>query len=469
MKMKTKTKNIVVWTWSLCCLFTLSCAWDSDLDLIGINYGRQGNNLPSPYQSIDRILSMNATYVKLYNSDSEVLKLLAGTGLHVAVMISNDQISGIASNQSIADKWLRENVLAYYPGTKIRFILVGNEVFSYDQVNMWFDLVPAMRRLKRSLIKYDIHSIKVGSPVAMDILESTFPPSKGRFRSDIPIQVISSFLRFLNGTKSFFFLDIYPYFSWSSDPKNMDLDFALLKVKKNSTYVDPHSGLVYTNMLDQMLDSVTFAMGKAGFDNISIAISETGWPHSGDIDQPGANAYNAAVYNRNLISKMTTYPPLGTPARPGVEILTFIFSLYDENQKPGPGTERHWGLLDTNGNPFYELDLTGTSQYRHSPKPVSNEPYKGKLWCVAANNASEVDLTPALDFACRHVNGTCSKLAPGKPCYEPISVNAHASYAFSSYWAQYRNAGASCFFNGVATQTTVDPSHGLCQFPSVTV
>ncbi|KAI3470045.1 hypothetical protein Pfo_026708 [Paulownia fortunei] len=412
---------------------------------------------------------MKAGHAKLYDANPEVLKLLSGTNLHVTIMVTNEQISSIASNQSQADLWVHENILAYYPSTKIRFVLVGNEVFSYNDLKMWLDLVPAMRKIKKSLNEHNVHNIKVGTPLAMDVLESTFPPSSGKFRSDIPSQVIISLMEFLNGTKSFFFLDVYTYFPWSANPANISLDFALLK-GGNVTYKDPESGLIYTNLLDQMLDSVLFAMQKLSFDNIMIAISETGWPHAGDIDQPGANAYNAATYNYNLVRKMTSYPPLGTPAKPGVEIPTFIFSLYDENQKPGPGTERHWGLLNNNGSPIYEVDLTGTSTENmdtNLPKPVNNKPYKGKIWCVVASAASLMKLGPALDFACEQGNGTCDELAPGKGCYEPVSVVAHASYAFSSYWAKFRSSGASCYFNGLAAQTITDPSHGSCQFPSV--
>lgn len=329
----------------------------SNSNKIGVNYGRVGNNLPSPYQSIKLIQSMKAGLVKLYDADPEILKLLSNTNIHVSIMICNEQISNVASNDSQADLWVHENILAYLPGTKIRFVLVGNEVFSSNNQMMWHDLIRAMRRIKRALHAINIHNIKVGTPLAMDSLESTFPPSSAKFRPDIPIELITALMNFLNSTNSFFFLDVYTYFPWSVSPAKLSLDFALLNNGSNETYVDPKTGLVYTNLLDQMLDSVHFAMQRLGFGNVSIAIAETGWPHDGDIDQPGANAYNAATYVTNLVAKMTHNPPLGTPARPGVDILTFLFSLYDENQKPGPGTERHWGLTDNNGAPNYQVSM----------------------------------------------------------------------------------------------------------------
>ncbi|GLT54549.1 hypothetical protein SLA2020_277410 [Shorea laevis] len=54
-------------------------------------------------------------------------------------------------------------------------------------------------------------------------------------------------------------------------------------------------------------------------------------------------------------------------------------------------------------------------------------------------------------------------------CYKPDSLVWHASYAFSSYWSQYKKTGGTCYFNGLATQTIKDPSYGSCKFPGVTL
>ncbi|OMP09473.1 Glycoside hydrolase, family 17 [Corchorus olitorius] len=437
---------------------------------IGINYGREANNLPSPYQSIELMKSMKAGRVKLYDSNPEILKLLSGTKIDVSVMVPNDEIVRIGSSQAAAEQWVHNNVMAYYPDTRIRFILVGNEVLSYNTSRLWHNLVPAMKNIKKRLTSLNVKNIKVGTPLAMDMLQSTFPPSTGTFRSDISDSVMKPLLKFLNSTKSFFFLDVYPYFPWSANPMNISLDFALFNGKENIT--DPVNGLVYTNLLDQMIDSVVFAIEKLGFRHIRLAIAETGWPTAGDIDQVGANIQNAATYNRNLIKKITAKPSLGTPARPGIIIPTFIFSLYEENQKTGPETERHWGLLHSNGTPIYDIDLTGTrpvSDYKPLPEAQNNVPYKGKVWCTVAPGANLMNLPSALSYACGQDNQTCSALSPGKECYEPLSAFWHASYAFSSYWAKYRSQGATCFFNGLARQTTTDPSRGHCNFPSVTL
>ncbi|KAH7858349.1 hypothetical protein Vadar_022761 [Vaccinium darrowii] len=406
---------------------------------------------------------MNAGLVKIYDANPEILRQLSGTNIHVSIMVTNDLISNIASDQALADLWVRENVLVYYPDTMIRFILVGNEILSYNSSQdqrLWHDLVPAMTRIHNSLRWHNIRNIKVGTPLAMDVLESSYPPSSGRFRSDISERVMVPLLDFLERTKSLFFIDVYPYFPWSEDPTNINLDFALCR-GESLINTDPVSGLRYTNLLDQMLDSIIFAMAKLGHENIKLAIAETGWPNAGDIEQTGANLYNAAIYNRNLVQKLTAKPPLGTPARPGSIIPMFIFSLYNENQKPGPGTERHWGLFYPNGSPVYELDLTGMrseSRYDTLPQATNNRPYWGKVWCVAARGVNSMELESALRHVCGQGNGTCEAIERGRECYEPFSLVSHASYAFSSYWAKFRTVGETCYFNGLAVQTTRDPS-----------
>ncbi|KVI08351.1 Glycoside hydrolase, catalytic domain-containing protein [Cynara cardunculus var. scolymus] len=341
-------------------LYFTTFSFRATATIIGVNYGRLGDNLPSPSRSIQLLQTMNAAHVKLYDADHEILQLLSTTKLEVTIMVANHEISAIASSQRLADQWVYEHILNHYPDTMIRFVLVGNEILSYTTTDqdkqIMKDLVPAMARIWTSLTTEGINDIKIGTPFAMDVVESTFPPSTGRFKPEIVHEIVP-LLDFLSGTDSLFFIDVYPYFSWSANPMSITLDYALLN--GNQTYTDLGSGLTYTNLLDQMLDSVFFAMARLGYNNVMIGIAETGWPHEGEWNEYGTNRENAAVYNRNIVRKMTAVPPVGTPARPGVTIPTFIFSLYDENQKFGPESERHWGLLHPDGRPVYEVDLSG--------------------------------------------------------------------------------------------------------------
>nr|XP_043638164.1 glucan endo-1,3-beta-glucosidase 3-like isoform X1 [Erigeron canadensis] len=89
----------------------------------------------------------------------------------------------------------------------------------------------------------------------------------------------------------------------------------------------------------------------------------------------------------------------------------------------------------------------------------------GKTFCVAKENADKKMLQAALDWACGPGKVNCSTLLEGELCHKPDTVVAHASYAFDAYYHQMSLAAGTCDFNGVATITTTDPSHGDCIFP----
>ncbi|XP_057422055.1 PLASMODESMATA CALLOSE-BINDING PROTEIN 3-like [Lotus japonicus] len=86
-------------------------------------------------------------------------------------------------------------------------------------------------------------------------------------------------------------------------------------------------------------------------------------------------------------------------------------------------------------------------------------------WCVAKNTASPDELQVGLDYACGH-GADCSAIQPGGSCYEPNTVQNHASYAFNSYYQHMHQAPDSCDFSGTATIATTDPSFGQCVYPS---
>lgn len=49
---------------------------------------------------------------------------------------------------------------------------------------------------------------------------------------------------------------------------------------------------------------------------------------------------------------------VGTPLMPGKSVDTYIFELYDEDLKPGPTSERSFGLYRTDSTMIYDVGLS---------------------------------------------------------------------------------------------------------------
>ncbi|XP_044498755.1 PLASMODESMATA CALLOSE-BINDING PROTEIN 3-like [Mangifera indica] len=86
-------------------------------------------------------------------------------------------------------------------------------------------------------------------------------------------------------------------------------------------------------------------------------------------------------------------------------------------------------------------------------------------WCVARSDASNQVLQTALDYACG-AGADCTPILPNGLCYLPNTIQAHASYAFNSYFQRKSMAPGSCDFSGTATVAKSDPSYGSCVYPS---
>ena len=110
------------------------------------------------------------------------------------------------------------------------------------------------------------------------------------------------------------------------------------------------------------VDAVRSALNAVGFNDIEILVAETGWPYNGDGNEAGASVENARAYNGNLISHLRSM--VGTPLMPGKSVDTYIFALYDEDLKPGPASERSFGLFKPDLSMTYDIGLSKSSLVR---------------------------------------------------------------------------------------------------------
>lgn len=144
---------------------------------IGINYGQIANNLPSPEKAVTLVKSIGATKVKLYDADSQVLRAFANTGVEFIVGLGNEYLEKMQDPDKAQD-WVKSNVQAYLPATKITCITVGNEVLTLNDSSLTDNLLPAMQGLHGALINLGLDK-QVMHPLAWFY---TFFFSDGQFQ-----------------------------------------------------------------------------------------------------------------------------------------------------------------------------------------------------------------------------------------------------------------------------------------------
>lgn len=331
-------------------IFITAFVIPATVNAVGINYGQIANNLPQPEHVIPLVRSIGATKLKLYDADPRVLKAFANTSVEFIVGLGNEFLPKMKDpNNALA--WVKTNVQSYLPSTKITCITVGNEVFTFNDTSLSQSLLPAMQSVYNALVDLNLDkNVTVTTPHSLAVLETSYPPSAGAFRRDLKA-FITPILDFHVKTGSNFLINAYPYFAYKGSPKQVPIDFVLFQ--PNAGVTDPVSNLKYDNMLFAQIDAVYSALASLGYKNVSVQISETGWPSKGDEDEAGANPENAKKYNGNLMKLIVQKK--GTPLRPNSDLNVFVFALFNENMKPGPTSERNYGLFKPDGTLAYGL------------------------------------------------------------------------------------------------------------------
>ncbi|KZV53787.1 hypothetical protein F511_00053 [Dorcoceras hygrometricum] len=391
-------------------LLLIVSAVSADEDaFVGVNIGTELSDMPHPTQVVGLLKAQQIRHVRLYNADRGMLLALANTGIRVTISVPNDQLLGLGQSNSTAAYWVSQNVVAHYPATNITTICVGSEVFN-SLPNVAPVLVKALRFIHAALVATNLdRQIKVSTPLASSIILDSFPPSQAFFNHSWN-PVLLPVLEFLQSTNSFFMLNIYPYFDYMQSNGVIPLDYALLKpLPSNKEAVDSNTLLHYTNVFDAMVDAAYFAMASLNITNLPVMVTETGWPSKGDANEPDATIDNANTYNSNVIRHILN--KTGTPKYPGIGVRTYIYELYNEDMKPGPLSEKNWGLFDANGVPVYVLHLIDSGSVLAND--TTNQTY-----CTAKDGADEKMVQAALDWACGPGKVDCSPILQGQACYD---------------------------------------------------
>lgn len=420
---------------------------------VGINIGTDVSTMPPASEVVAILKSNQITHVRLFDSDAQMLSALAGTGIEVMVSVTNEEVLGIGLSPSTAATWVNKNVAAYLPLTNITAIAVGSEVL-ISIPNAAPILVPAMNYLYKALVASNLnYQVKVSTPQSMELLSKPpFPPSTTSFNATWN-STIFQLLQFLRNTNSYYMLNAYPYYGYINNNGIFPIEYALFQeLPAVKEIVDPNTLFNYDSMLDAMVDATYNAIAAFNFSGIPIVVTESGWPWLGGPNETAATTENAKIYNNNLIVRVLNGS--GPPSQPAVPINTYICELFNEDNRSGPVSKRNMGLFFTNGTTVYPVRLSTSER-------ISGN---ATVFCVATQGANATALQNGLNYACWEGGANCSAIQPGQLCYNPDTLQNHASFAYNDYYQKMQSLGGTCDFDGTATTTSVDPSYGSCIF-----
>ncbi|KAG5524968.1 hypothetical protein RHGRI_031600 [Rhododendron griersonianum] len=250
---------------------------------------------------------------------------MRGSNLRVSLGVRNQDLPSLASSPAAATRWVNRNVAPYKNNVSFGWITLGNEVIPGPFANC---VAPAMNNIRNALRSIGL-----------------FRTYKGAFTGET-VTVMRNVTAFLQRTRAPIMVNVYPYFAYASDPAHISLNYATFS---SQTPVVVDGPFKYFNLFDAQVDAYNSALERINAGNVPIIVSETGWPTSGNY--PYTSIPNAQTYNKNLINHVNRQ---GTPRKPSRITDTFIFAMFNENQKHS-GVEQNWGLFYPNTRPVYPL------------------------------------------------------------------------------------------------------------------
>ncbi|CAN1257144.1 Glucan endo-1,3-beta-glucosidase 2 [Linum perenne] len=323
--------------------------------LIGVTYNSplaSSTHPPRPETIALAVSDLKFGAVRLPHPDPSLIRAFGFTETSVLLSIPNALIPSLASNRTLAQRWIYVHVLPFFPRTKISIISVG-----VDAVPELRYLLSAIQNVHLALRDLGIKKISVSTTFSfINLVTTAFPPSSATFQETIGGILIRPLLQFLEDTNSSFLVNLYPYNMYRMHSQ-IPLGFALFQEHNFNFRDDVVTGVRYRNLFDMMVDAVITSMAVAGHENVPLVVAETGWPSSGgespyDAD---ANQAYAELYLRSLVAHLKS--GRGTPLRKEGVAQAFIFELADRDLKQQSGT-RNWGVLYSNMSKKYQLDFS---------------------------------------------------------------------------------------------------------------
>ncbi|XP_020213846.1 glucan endo-1,3-beta-glucosidase 12 [Cajanus cajan] len=431
-------------------------------------------------------------------TDYKVLNTLTNTNLSVDFFLNESLVENFVASKSSVVAWLEAHLINILPQLDIRSIIV-----SFGSERLGQDEMPSLTPVLKS-----IHSFLSKLPIRREIkLSVAFPLS---FIENLNASHENDLLRivlFMKKIDSFIMIEDNIEEGLSivqSVIERATLAAYILPCKDVPVVLTIKSQDVPSSMeLSQFSEAVSkYLEAGSHFTKRIVAlyaqvhttkdfvVRELIWEEGEEIFPLSLGENPSKVHMRRTLqdtpnSPTTVFPTNPTPPTPVITPpdTPTIITVPSTNPvtvsptNPGstpitvPSTTPVAPLAPTNPvtNPVtsYPPPSSGSVPVTSSiPPPSPNTNVQtGQSWCVAKTGVPEASLQSALDYACGMPSVDCSQIQQGASCYNPNSLQNHASFAFNSYY-QKNPAPTSCDFGGTANIVNTNPSSGSCVFPS---
>ncbi|GMH06362.1 hypothetical protein Nepgr_008202 [Nepenthes gracilis] len=373
--------------------------------------------------------------LRLYDSNA---KMGHQTDVPFAVSVSVKDLYAVSNNVLMAETWLRTNVLAHYPNSRITHIVVGHNVLCVgNSVDKFGLILPSLKNIYYSVTRWGLErEIKVSPSLSSHCL-------KPQFADDLGENLIKSLLEFIQSTNSTYVVNPLQSSPLMSDGIQSLVSAHLESMRKLGVSKPSRINVVINGGKETKPIS-----RKLSFVDTKVIDPYPSWPTPLPELSPLASVHVSVPAQ---IARVPLPPLVGSDSPPP-------FSLpWAPEHSPvvlpaSPPLRFHFPPCNPSGSGAAAPGTGGV---------VENE----KLWCVAKPSVPAETLQAAMDYACWEGGADCDEIQPQGNCYHPDTVFAHASFAFNSYWQKNKKRGGTCSFGGTAMIINSDPSLWLlsCQ------
>ncbi|KAA8536694.1 hypothetical protein F0562_029172 [Nyssa sinensis] len=473
--------------------------------LVGFSYyARKNNPVSSSIETISllKLNKVSPSHIRVFVADHRVLNCLSNSSVSVDLYLNETQIKSLRKYKPNVVSWLKTQLMTFLPHVNIKSIILnGNRNALLGQKNELPMLLSTLKSINSILSSFHLQSqVKVSVSFSLSFLENL----KRKQQRDL-----HRILSFIMKARSFIIVEANVEGELSMGDRFVE---SVIKRANSAASIIPNSNVStvltikssavpsasevaeFSDKISRSLENSTQIVEK--INRLFAEVSPLKEFEKKELEREEEQMFH--YFHRELLNnflyKTTLHDTISTPTP---TIIT-VPSTNPVMITPNPASSTPVTVPSTTPTPLPYTNPANSSVPVTNPvttppvtNPVTTYPappgavpvttpvtnpvappattnapaVMGQSWCVAKMGALDTALQAALDYACGIGGADCSLIQQGGSCYNPETLQNHASYAFNSYY-QKNPVQSSCDFQGTAIITKINPSTGTCIYPS---